>query len=86
MSDKGRQSFTDKAAATLKPDSEKSTSEHIVDKAKGTADSAASKLQPEGQKSTGQQVGDKISSGSGKDGTSLLDKAKDAVGLGDGKD
>lgn len=47
MSDTARQGFTDKASAALKPDSEKSTTEHIGDKFKGKADSAASTAEPE---------------------------------------
>ncbi|KAH9998495.1 heat shock protein 9/12-domain-containing protein [Russula compacta] len=83
MSDQGRQSFTDKAAAALKPDSEKSTPEHVSDKIKGTADTVASEIQPESQKSTGQEVGDTFSGGRKENDASLLDKAKNAVGLGD---
>lgn len=47
MSDNFRQGFTDKAEATFKPDSEKTTTEHIGDKIQGKADSAASTAQPE---------------------------------------
>lgn len=66
MSDQCRQSFTDKAASSLKvplpltivtvsftllltlqPDSQKSTTEHVGDKIKGTMDSIASNVQPE---------------------------------------
>ncbi|KAF8892452.1 heat shock protein 9/12-domain-containing protein, partial [Infundibulicybe gibba] len=46
MSDTGRQSLTDKAGAAIKPDSQKSTTEHLGDKFKGNTDSAASTLQP----------------------------------------
>ena len=41
MSDSGRWDFGDRAEAKLKPDSEKSTWEHVSDKFKGTADNAA---------------------------------------------
>ncbi|KAI0762123.1 heat shock protein 9/12-domain-containing protein [Trametes elegans] len=82
MSDHGRQSFTDKASAALKPDSEKSTTEHFGDKLKGKSDSAASTLQPESEKSTSQRVGDTFSSNSNNDQPSLTQKAKNAVGLG----
>jgi len=83
MSDNMRQSFGDKAEAKLKPDSEKSTTEHIGDKFKGNADSAASSAQPASEKSTTQKVGDAFSSNS-NEGTdqSLGQKAKNAVGLG----
>ncbi|CDO69238.1 hypothetical protein BN946_scf185042.g140 [Trametes cinnabarina] len=85
MSDTGRQSFTDKATAALKPDSEKSTTEHFGDKLKGKGDSAASTLQPQSEKSTTQRVGDTFSSNSNNDQPSLTQKAKNAVGLGDNK-
>jgi hypothetical protein len=57
----GRESLTSKAGAALKPDSEKSTTEHFGDKLKGNADSAASTLQPQSEKSTTQKVGDTFS-------------------------
>ncbi|KAF8490451.1 heat shock protein 9/12-domain-containing protein [Russula emetica] len=81
MSDQGRQSLTDKAANAMTPDSEKSTTEHMGDKIKGKADNVASRAQPESQKSSGQKVGDALDNGG--DDTSLVDKAKNAVGLGD---
>ncbi|GBE81147.1 heat shock protein 9/12-domain-containing protein [Sparassis latifolia] len=83
MSDTGRQSFTDKASSAMKPDSQKSTTEHIGDKLKGTGDSIASSLQPQSEKSTGQKAGDAFSSNSNENEPSMLQKAKDAVGLGD---
>ncbi|KAG8932933.1 hypothetical protein FRC01_011650 [Tulasnella sp. 417] len=80
MSDTGRQSFTDKAGAALKPDSEKSTTEHMGDKLKGTGDSMASAMQPQSEKSNTQKMGDTMSSGGTNE--SLLDKAKNAMGMG----
>ncbi|KAI0743809.1 heat shock protein 9/12-domain-containing protein [Daedaleopsis nitida] len=82
MSDTGRQSFTDKASATLKPDSEKSTTEHFGDKFKGKSDSAASSMQPQGEKSTSQKVGDTFSSNSNENQPSMTQKAKNAMGFG----
>ncbi|KZT28993.1 hypothetical protein NEOLEDRAFT_689267 [Neolentinus lepideus HHB14362 ss-1] len=82
MSDTGRQSFTDKAGAALKPDSQKSFTEHIGDKLSGTADSAASTVQPQSEKSYTQKAGDTLSGNSNNNQESLLDKAKNAVGLG----
>jgi hypothetical protein len=82
MSDTGRQDFTDKAKSSLKPDSQKSTTEKIGDSAKGTADSVASTFQPEGEKSNSQKAGDTFSSNSNENQDSLVDKAKNAVGLG----
>ncbi|KZV66603.1 hypothetical protein PENSPDRAFT_636725 [Peniophora sp. CONT] len=82
MSDAGRQSFTDKAGSALKPDSEKSTTEHVGDSVKGTTDSVASTLQPNSEKSTGQKAGDTLSGNSNENSGSLLDSAKDTLGLG----
>ena len=48
----------------MKPDSEKSTTEHFGDKLKGKSDSAASTLEPQSEKSTSQQIGDAFSSNS----------------------
>ncbi|KAF4614471.1 hypothetical protein D9613_002685 [Agrocybe pediades] len=82
MSEAGRQSFTDKAGAALKPDSQKSTTEHFGDKLKGNADSAASTMEPNSQKSTSQRMGDTMSGNSNHNDDSLLNKAKNAVGMG----
>ncbi|CBQ67601.1 related to HSP12-heat shock protein [Sporisorium reilianum SRZ2] len=80
MSDAGRQDFTDKASSALKPDSQKTFGES----AKENLDKAAATLQPDSTKSDSQKLGDKIS-GSDKSDESILDKAKNAVGLGDSK-
>ncbi|KAJ7343291.1 heat shock protein 9/12-domain-containing protein [Mycena albidolilacea] len=85
MSDTARESFTDKAGAALKPDSQKSTTEHLGDHVKGTGDSIASTLQPQSEKSTSQKAGDTFSGNSNNNDESLLTKAKDAVGLGEKK-
>ncbi|KAJ7097747.1 heat shock protein 9/12-domain-containing protein [Mycena belliarum] len=85
MSDTGRQSLTDKAGAALKPDSQKTTGEHMGDKFKGTGDSVASTLQPNSEKSTTQKAGDTFSGNSNHTDQSLLDKAKNAVGMGEHK-
>ncbi|RPD75325.1 hypothetical protein L226DRAFT_570961 [Lentinus tigrinus ALCF2SS1-7] len=90
MSDAGRQSFTDKASAALKPDSQKTTMEHIGDMFTGKADNVASNVQPQSQKSTTQKIGDAFTSGSNSNSTShatqpsLTQKAKNAMGLGPG--
>jgi len=83
MSDTGRQSFTDKAGAALKPDSQKSSTEQAGDYVKGTADSAARAVQPNSDKSGGQKAGDSLSSSNSHNDDSLLGKAKNAVGLGE---
>ncbi|KAF7368667.1 hypothetical protein MVEN_00191000 [Mycena venus] len=85
MSDTGRQSFTDKAGAAMKPDSQKSTTEQLGDHFKGTGDSIASTFQPQSEKSTSQKMGDTFSSNSNNNDDSLLNKAKNAVGMGEKK-
>ncbi|KAF7297583.1 hypothetical protein MKEN_01381000 [Mycena kentingensis (nom. inval.)] len=82
-SDTGRQSFTDKAASAMKFDSQKDTTEQWGDSVKGQVDSLASTLQPNSQKSMTQKAGDKLSSNQNYTEESLLDKAKNTVGLGD---
>ncbi|KAG9127960.1 hypothetical protein FRC07_006977 [Ceratobasidium sp. 392] len=82
MSEAGRQSFTDKAGSALKPDSQKTTTEQAGDHLKGTADSVASTLQPNQSKSGTQKAGDTLSGNSNENSESLLDQAKNAVGLG----
>lgn len=64
----------------MKPDSQKGLGE----KAKEGLDKAAATVQPDSQKSSTQQAGDKIS-GADKSDESILDKAKNAVGMGDAK-
>jgi len=84
MSDTGRESFTNKTKAAVKPDSEKSNTQHFQDKFKGNADSAASSVQPQSEKSTTQKMGDKFSSNSNNSNDqSFTDKAKNALGFGD---
>ncbi|GAA6044369.1 hypothetical protein JCM8097_006463 [Rhodosporidiobolus ruineniae] len=87
-----RESLTSKAEREMKPEESKSTTEQVTDKAKEAYESIASAVQPEGQKSTTQKAGDTLSgsgsgggtgSGTGSGGDeSLLQKTKDAVGLG----
>ncbi|KAF4576720.1 hypothetical protein EYR36_000684 [Pleurotus pulmonarius] len=82
MSDAGRQSFTDKAGAAMKPDSQKTTTEHMGDYVKGTMDSMASTMQPNSDKSGTQRMGDSMTSNSNHNEESLMDKAKNAMGMG----
>jgi len=81
MSDTGRESLGDKFGAAVKPDSEKSTTEHVGDKFKGNMDSAASTAQPQSEKSTTQKVGDSVSGNSNNNDQSLMDKTKNALGM-----
>ncbi|KAJ8519462.1 hypothetical protein ONZ45_g3571 [Pleurotus djamor] len=86
MSDHGRQSFTDKVSAAIKPDSQKTTTEHFGDKFKGNTDSAASTLQPNNEKSYGQKATDHLSGNSNHhthNNDTLGDKTKRAFGMSD---
>ncbi|KAF6763990.1 heat shock protein 9/12-domain-containing protein [Ephemerocybe angulata] len=82
MSDVGRQSFTDKAGSAMKPDSQKGMFEQAGDAIKGTTDSMASTVQPNSQKSNTQKMGDTMSGNSNQNSESMMDKAKNAVGMG----
>ncbi|ODQ76933.1 hypothetical protein BABINDRAFT_42567 [Babjeviella inositovora NRRL Y-12698] len=60
MSQAGRQDFTDKVSAAVKPDSQKGIFEKAKDTIVGTADNAAGKAQPEEDKTAAQKVGDTV--------------------------
>ncbi|KAF8637402.1 hypothetical protein AX17_002897 [Amanita inopinata Kibby_2008] len=59
--------------------------EQAGDYIKGTMDSAASTMQPNSEKSTSQQAGDTMSGNSNENQDSLLNKAKNAMGMGETK-
>jgi hypothetical protein len=78
-----RQSTTDKAASSLKPDSQKSGLEQAGDSIKNTADNVAGSAQPSGEKSATQKASDSVSGSSNdasKQGQSVLDQASETVG------
>lgn len=83
MSQPGRQSFTDKFEASVKPDSQKTFGEQTGDWTKGKLDSGASTFQPQQNKTTTQKVGDAFSGNQNHnvDERSFVDKTKDFVGL-----
>ena len=86
MSDAGRQSFTDKVGAAVKPDSEKTTTEHFGDKFHGKMDNAKGTMEPQGEKSYTQKAADTVTGGHGgatNNNSSLMDKAKHALGMGE---
>ncbi|KZO95588.1 heat shock protein 9/12 [Calocera viscosa TUFC12733] len=60
MSDTGREPISDKVSAAVKPDSEKSTTEHFGDMLSGKADNAAGSAEGDKNKSTLQSVSDKV--------------------------
>ncbi|WOO77832.1 heat shock protein [Vanrija pseudolonga] len=61
MADAGRQSLTDKAAAAVKPDSQKTYLEQASDAVASAVDSVASAVQPQQEKSLAQKAGDAVS-------------------------
>ncbi|KAJ9647210.1 hypothetical protein H2201_003362 [Coniosporium apollinis] len=88
MSDAGRKSFTDKASEHMTPDSTKSTTEKTKEAFTDTTDKLARGMQSDDSKSTSQSVTDKASRSKdehvhGGSGESVLDKAKNAIGMGD---
>lgn len=60
MSDLGRQSIGDKVSAAVKPDSEKSTPEHVKDTIVGKADDAAGKATRDEDKTLLQKASDAV--------------------------
>ncbi|KAI9797991.1 MAG: hypothetical protein M1833_005047 [Piccolia ochrophora] len=86
MADAGRKDFSTKAKEGITPDSSKSTQEKLKETATDTGDRVARGVQPDEDKSAGQGLFDKGQRTSdreahGSSGGSVLDKAKDAVGL-----
>ncbi|CZT20168.1 uncharacterized protein RCC_06025 [Ramularia collo-cygni] len=84
MSDHGRQDLSDKVAHKATPDSSKSTLDKAGETVSGIADKAGRDAVPDSHKSTGQSLGDKASrtKDEAKGEPGMMDKAKDAVGLG----
>ncbi|KAK3077917.1 hypothetical protein LTS18_008919 [Coniosporium uncinatum] len=90
MSDAGRKDFGDKMKEGMTPDSSKSTMEKMKEGVTDTTDKMARGAQTDDSKSTSQEVSDKF--GRSKDeevhggtGGSIMDKAKNAMGMGDNK-
>lgn len=82
----GRKPMSEQVGDKMKPDTEKSTTEHMRDKASGMYDRAAGAAQPESQKSTSQKMGDSMR-GSESKGTmeSIKETMKGATGMGGDK-
>jgi len=88
MSDLGRKDFSTKAKEGFTPDSSKSTTEKIKETATDTSDKVARGVVPDSDKSGGQSLTDKASRSKdqnvhGGSGGSVVDKTKNALGLGD---
>ncbi|KAF2176392.1 putative chaperone/heat shock protein Hsp12 [Zopfia rhizophila CBS 207.26] len=88
MSDAGRKDFSDKLKEGVTPDSSKSTQTKVKETFTDTGDKIARGTQPDDQKSTGQEMSDKFSRSKDREvhggtGESILDKTKNALGMGD---
>ncbi|OCK81329.1 putative chaperone/heat shock protein Hsp12 [Lepidopterella palustris CBS 459.81] len=88
MSDAGRKDWSDKMKEGITPDSSKSSQQKVKEAVTDTGDKIARGVQPDHDKSTGQEISDKF--GRSKDehvhggtGESVMDKTKNALGLGD---
>jgi len=88
MADTGRKDFSTKMKEGVTPDSSKSTTEKVKETFTDTGDKVSRGVVPDSEKSTGQSISDKF--GRSKDenvhggsGGSVLDKTKNALGLGD---
>ncbi|OAL46032.1 hypothetical protein IQ07DRAFT_683457 [Pyrenochaeta sp. DS3sAY3a] len=88
MSDALRKDFHTKAEEKMTPDSSKSTLDKTTEAITGAGDKAAREAQPDHDKSATQSIGDKFGRSKdenvhGSSGGSVLDKTKNALGLGD---
>ncbi|KAK4556315.1 hypothetical protein LTR86_006459 [Recurvomyces mirabilis] len=85
MTDSGRKDMSSKIGDKMTPDSQKSTIDKVGDSITGGADKAGRDLVPDSQKSTTQSMSDKASrekdSHKSTGGESMLDKAKDTLGM-----
>ncbi|KAI9666356.1 MAG: hypothetical protein M1821_004292 [Bathelium mastoideum] len=87
MAEAGRKDFSDKAKEHITPDSSKSTTDKLKETVTSGGDKTARELQSDDSKTTTQSISDKF--GREKDdkvhggtGDSVLDKTKNALGLG----
>ncbi|TKA32110.1 hypothetical protein B0A50_01357 [Salinomyces thailandicus] len=84
MTDDHRKGVADKAQEKMTPQESKSTTDKVKEGVTSTADKAQRDVVPDNQKSTGQSMADKSSRtvDSHKDDKSMVDKAKDTLGMG----
>ncbi|KAL9094824.1 MAG: hypothetical protein Q9165_002773 [Trypethelium subeluteriae] len=87
MAEAGRKDFSDKAKEHITPDSSKSTTDKLKESFTSTTDKGARELQSDSSKTASQSAADKL--GREKDdkvhggtGDSVIDKTKNALGLG----
>ncbi|KAF2737952.1 putative chaperone/heat shock protein Hsp12 [Polyplosphaeria fusca] len=88
MSDAGRKDFHTKAKEGMTPDSTKSTQQKLTETVTDAGDTVARGLQPDSDKGVGQETSDKLGRSKdrevhGSSGGSILDKTKNALGMGD---
>ncbi|KAI5821142.1 heat shock protein 9/12-domain-containing protein [Pyronema omphalodes] len=78
MSDSLRKPFSDRVEEKITPDSSKSTIDKAKENITTTADRAVGEMQPDSSKSSTQEGFDK----SRREKDTIVDKAKNALGLG----
>lgn len=83
MADEGRKGFMQQAKETAKPESQKTYTEQAGEQLSSGVDRAKGAVMPESEKSAHQQAFDSTrgQKDDAKHGDSMLDKAKDKLGL-----
>merc|ERR1712233_134922 len=87
MTDDSRKGLGDKVQEKVTPQESKSTTDKVKEGVTNTADKAQRDIVPDDQKSSGQAAADKASrtTDAHKDDKSMMDKAKDTLGMGGNK-
>ncbi|KXS13246.1 hypothetical protein M427DRAFT_156784 [Gonapodya prolifera JEL478] len=85
--DYGRKGVGEEAKEKITPDTQKGYGQQLSETMSGYTDKAKASFTPEDQKSTGQQMHDTArgtADDTQNDNRSMMDKAKDAMGMGGG--
>merc|ERR1739843_19220 len=84
MTEDSRKGLGDKVQEKVTPQESKSTTDKVKEGVTNTADKAQRDVVPDDQKSSGQAAADKASrtTDAHKDDKSMMDKAKDTLGMG----
>merc|ERR1712107_210900 len=87
MTDDSRKGLGDKVREKVTPQESKSTTDKVKEGVTNTADKAQRDVVPDDQKSSGQAAADKASrtTDAHKDNKSMMDKAKETLGMGGNK-
>ncbi|GAB7366179.1 hypothetical protein MBLNU230_g7739t1 [Neophaeotheca triangularis] len=87
MTEAGRKDLSDKVQEKATPESSKSTTDKLKEGVTDTTDKAQRDLSSDDNKSAGQSMADKAGreKDSNKGGESIVDKAKDTLGMGQNK-